>query len=516
MNVAMLLEMTAEAAGTRVAVGPRASGLTYAELLSRARRAATVLTERGAERAGIVGYNSEAVPILLFGAGIAGIPFVPINYRLPDEQLAANLARLAPATVVIDASVAARVAPLDGVSMIDCDEFESTVADSNIEEHSGAATEPDDIAVLLFTSGTSGEPKIAVLRHRHLTSYVISSVEFLGAAETDAQLVSVPPYHVAGISAVLSSVYSGRRIVYLPTFDAEAWVQTAANEAITQAMVVPTMLGRLLDELERLDVTLPHLRHLSYGGGRMPVPVIERAMKVLDHVNFVNAYGLTETSSTITVLSPEDHRDAFLGDDPATRSRLGSVGRPLPTIELEVRDSNGKQVPVGTRGEIVVRGEQIAGEYLGRSLLTDDGWFPTRDSGYVDTEGYVFVEGRLDDVIVRGAENLSPAEIEDVLITHPSVTEAAVFGVPDHEWGETVAAAVVLGAGKAADAEELRDWVRDRLRSTKTPDRIYFRDELPQSATGKLLRRVLKTEASASAENSPSRRGASLREAEPS
>jgi len=354
--------------------------------------------------------------------------------------------------------------------------------------------DPDEIAVLLYTSGTTGEPKAAVLRHRHLASYVISTVEFMGAGDDHAALVSVPPYHVAGMATILTSVYGGRRLVYLPQFDPEPWVDLARDEGITHAFVVPTMLGRILDVVEARGEKLPSLIHLAYGGGRMPTPVLERALELLPAVGFVNAYGLTETASTIATLGPDDHRAAFQSDDPAVRARLDSVGRPLPTLELEIRDEGGKPLPPGERGEIYVRGEQVAGEYLGRNALTADGWFPTNDGGWLDEGGFLFVEGRLDDVIVRGAENLSPGEIEDTLITHPAVAEAGVVGVPNDEWGETVAAAVVLKPGAEATVEELQAWVRARLRSSRTPTIIDFRTELPYNETGKLLRRVLRAE----------------------
>jgi acyl-CoA synthetase (AMP-forming)/AMP-acid ligase II len=282
---------------------------------------------------------------------------------------------------------------------------------------------------------------------------------------------------------VLSSIYAGRRIVYLSQFTPEAWVDVARREAITHAMVVPTMLGRILDHLEASGEGLPALRHLSYGGGRMPVSVIERALTLLPDTGFVNAYGLTETSSTIAILTPDDHREALASDDPSVRARLGSVGQPLPTLELEIR-----------KGEIWVRGEQVSGEYLGiGTTVRDDGWFPTNDGGRIDEGGYLFVEGRLDDVIVRGAENLSPGEIEDALVEHPAVTEAAVVGAPDDEWGE-VPVAFVVTCANCTDVE-LQTWVRDRLRSSRVPAQITFLDELPYSETGKLLRRVLKSSA---------------------
>ena len=334
-----------------------------------------------------------------------------------------------------------------------------------------------------------------MLRNRHLVSYILGSVEFGAATEDEAALVSVPPYHVAAMAAILSSVYSGRRIVQLASFSAEAWVETARAERVSHAFVVPTMLARIVDALESAGGGLPSLRALSYGGGKMPFPVIERAMRLLPGVDFTNAYGLTETSSTIALLGPEDHRRAAASADPAVRRRLASVGRALPGVEIEVRDEDGKPVTRGAAGEICVRGEQVSGEYQGRATtLGPDGWFPTRDGGFLDEEGYLFVTGRIDDVIVRGGENLSPGEIEDVLHEHPGVTDCAVVGVPDEQWGEAVAAVIVPRAGARPAPEELREWVRARLRSSRVPARIEFREALPYNETGKLLRRKVRAE----------------------
>ena len=492
MNTGMLLEMASDGIGDRVAIGSRAGGLTYAALLDQARRVASVVAEAGAERLVFVAQNSALLPALVFGSGLAGVPFVPVNYRLADEQLCAILARTAPAVAVVDEGAIGRVSGVDGLTVLSPSALEARVGAATPAE--AGFVDPDEIAVLLYTSGTTGEPKAAVLRHKHLASYVISTVEFMGAGDDHAALVSVPPYHVAGMATILTSVYGGRRLVYLPQFDPQRWVDTARDEGITHAMVVPTMLGRILDVVEARGEKLPSLLHLAYGGGRMPTPVLERALELLPAVGFVNAYGLTETASTIATLGPQDHRAAFESDDPAVRARLGSVGRPLPSLELEIRDPDGRPVPIGERGEIFVRGEQVSGEYLGRSALTADGWFPTNDGGRLDDGGFLFVEGRLDDVIVRGAENLSPGEIEDTLITHPAVAEAGVVGIPDDEWGETVAAAVVLQPGAEATVAELQDWVRARLRSSRTPTVIRVRTELPYNETGKLLRRVLRTE----------------------
>lgn len=495
MQTHLLLEMAAEAIGDREGYTTVEGGVSYADALVRARNGAAFLRRIGGAQIVFFGQNGPAFPLALFAAGLAGKPFVPLNYRLADADLRKLVARTAPSVVIADAGMAQRVQGVEGVQVVTREAFEAACLD---DDNDGAnLPEPEeDIAVLLFTSGTTGEPKAAVLRHGNLASYVISTVEFMAAEENETALVSVPPYHIAGIAAVLTGTYAGRRIAYLHSFAPDAWVQLAHAEKVTHAMVVPTMLSRILDAMETLNVELPHLRALSYGGGRMPQSVIERAMRKLPGVDFVNAYGLTETSSTIAVLGPDDHRAAFASDDAAVRARLGSVGRPLPTLELEVRGPDGKTV-LGPRqsGEIFVRGEQVAGEYLHKKVLQADGWFATNDAGWVDEEGYLFVEGRLDDVIVRGGENISPGEIEDVLREHPAIADVAVYGLPDDEWGEKVACSLVC-AGDQPPVEELVVLVQSRLRSTRTPEMWDFRSELPYNETGKLLRRVLKAELS--------------------
>lgn len=493
MNISLLLEMVSDAAPERVVLGPRAEGgITAGELRQLCNERAAWLSGRSVKHVGFLGLNSPAFPVVLLSAAGSGVPFAPLNFRLPDDQLRGLIERISPAVVVADADMAERAGGVDGIEVVTTDRF---LSDDRAEEGAGSElpfVDPDQVAVVLFTSGTTGEPKAALLRHRHLTSYILSTVEFLGAGEDEAQLVSVPAYHIAGVAGALSSLYSGRRVAYLPVFDPERWVEVARSERVTQAMVVPTMLERIVDVLATDREGLPSLRHLSYGGGRAPVALVERAMQLLPGVGFVNAYGLTETSSTVAALTPDDHRECIASDDPAVRRRLGSVGRPLPTVEVEIRDPDGKPVPAGERGEIHVRGEQVAGEYQTGSVLGEDGWFPTRDAGWLDEEGFLFLDGRLDDVIVRGGENLSPGEIEEVLLSHPSVAEAAVVGVPDPEWGEAVAAAVVFREGRTATTEELQVFVKDRLRSTKTPQVIQVRDAMPYNETGKLLRRVIK------------------------
>ncbi|WP_427917648.1 class I adenylate-forming enzyme family protein [Streptomyces sp. cg40] len=465
----MILEMVASG-GDRPVVTANGRSLTASDLLARARAAAHRF--QGHPAVLYLSPSHLAYPVALFGAALAGIPFIPLNYRLGEHQLNRLLARHPGALVL-------RPADLDALL--------TAQEDTAVPE---LAPDQDSVAVVLYTSGTTAEPKAALLRHRHLLAYVLNTQEFASAEEGDASLVAVPPYHVAGLMNLLTNLYSGRRLVYLSAFEAGEWLETARRERVTHALVVPTMLARIVAEVPADDAGTPALRSLAYGGARTPLPVVERALEIFPGTGFVNAYGLTETASSVAVLGPDDHREALASADPAVRDRLGSVGRPLPGVEIEIRDDDGKRAAAGETGLVFVRGDQISGEYGGRSALDADGWFPTRDRGRLDADGYLFIEGRADDTIIRGGENIAPAEIEDVLVAHPGIVEAAVIGVPDPEWGQRIVA-VVVGEG---DPAEVRQWVRDRLRSSKTPDTIVFRAELPKTETGKLLRRTLLAE----------------------
>lgn len=491
MNISVLLAIIAEMHPDRVGVCDRTTSLTYAELDRATDAFAAHIIKSGHDKVALLDTNTVAFPVFFFGAAKAGVPFVCLNYRLADERLRRQVERLDSVLILTDPAGAARVGDIPGATIEMRDRFMEDIVGNKFQEpplEDVLPRETDAAACWLFTSGTTGEPKTAVLTHDNLTSYVLGTVD-PGAADPDeAVLVSVPPYHIAGLAAVLTSVFSARRLVYLESFDARPWVDTAAQEGITQAMVVPTMLQRILEVLKETGRALPALRHISYGGGRMPQPVIEEALALLPSVGFTNAYGLTETSSTIALLGPEEHRAALASTDPRIRQRLGSVGVPVPGIELLIRDDTGKALDAGVPGEIWVRGPQVSGKYLGQAANLDDGWFRTKDQGWVDEEGYLFLMGRMDDVIVRGGENMSPGEIEDVLRNHPSVADVAVVGEPDDAWGEVPVAAVVLTEGAEPDPEALEALVRTSLRSSRIPSRFVWVPQLPYNETGKLLR----------------------------
>ena len=486
--------MSANAQPDRVALVCDGQRWTYAQLLETAHGAAAMIRQSGAKYVSLLDESSEAAVIALFGAALAGVPYCPLNYRLADAELGALLQRIAPALVIGDETRIMRIAGDHGHVACSRLGFVAEALEAVRNGLPGDDHMAEDIAVQLFTSGTTAAPKAAILRHSNLLGYILNAVEFGSAEGEEASLVVVPPYHIAGISALMSSIYAGRRIVLLPAFAPADWLSLIETEKVTNAFLVPTMLTRIIDTLAAgTDADLTSLRPIAYGGGKMPLEVIRKALQMFPDVNFTNAYGLTETSSTIALLGPEDHRAALASEDLKVQARLGSLGRPLPTVEIQIRDENGQALPSNEAGEIYVRGEQVSGEYREKSALADGGWFPTRDAGFMDDEGYLFLSGRADDVIVRGGENISPGEIEDVLLTHPAVADACACAIPSVEWGEAIGIAVVPRDMSTPPADqELKDLIRAKLRSSRVPDRIAFLPHLPYNEMGKLLRREVK------------------------
>jgi long-chain acyl-CoA synthetase len=495
VNIAILLDLMADSFGDRTALTDGVRSVSYADLRTWARAAGDELATGGSATLAFADVCSSAVPVALFGAAWVGASYAPLNFRLPAESLQAQLARLDAPLAVASESLSAE---LGGPPVVTTGQWQERLSRSGAIDEP-YADDPDRPAAILFTSGSSGTPKAALLSHDNLTSYVMDTVEFAGADDHEALLLAAPPFHIAGVAAVLTAVYSGRRILPLPAFTPQAWLELAGRGGATHAFVVPTMLARIVQCMEAdPGLRVPTLRSLSYGGSRMAAPVLERALELFPDVQFVNAYGLTETSSTIAVLGPDDHRRALASEEPEVRRRLSSVGQPLPGVEIAIVHESGEVAPVGTRGFIRVRGPQVSGTYLDSDTSLDAaGWLVTGDVGSIDEEGYLYVEGRADDVIIRGGENLSPSEIEDALLRHDAVVAVAVVGVPDPEWGESVAAAVVLAPSAASTAPddlaaELTGWVRERLGSIKTPGRFVVCDELPLTASGKVLRRVVR------------------------
>jgi acyl-CoA synthetase (AMP-forming)/AMP-acid ligase II len=486
--------------------------LTYAEVWDRVRRLAGALARLGVGPGTPVAAlhtNSHRYVEAYYATAMLGGVFVPLNYRAKPPELS-HMLRTAEVRVLfvgaryLEAIEALRPV-LDSLRDIVCFDgassgypgYEALLGGA---DECGQEAEVDDEAttILMYTSGTTALPKGVMLTHHDFTAYVTANVELADGTPRGAALLCVPLYHIAGATNMMTTLWTGRRLILMAQFEPRGWLALIERERITHAFVVPTMLKQLLDQpdLERRD--LSSLEILSYGGAAMPFPVIRRAIERFPRsVGFVNAFGQTETTSTLTVLGPDDHRLEGPPDEVERRARrLTSLGRPLPDVEVQIVGEDGRVLGPGEVGEICVRTPRVMKGYAGsaEAPLVRDGWLPTRDMGWIDADGYLYIAGRKDDMIIRGGENIAPAEVEAVLQSHPAVEEAAVVGVPDVEWGQRVAAFVVLRDGQHSTAEALAEFCRQRLASFKKPEIIHFLPELPKNPMGKILRRDLRAQ----------------------
>ena len=510
MNTANFLSIPASMFGDQEILVYGDARLTYADALSRVRRLASALSSRGVGRGksvAVLATNSHRYVECYYAAATAGATFVPLNYRAKLHELEHMIDKASPSVLFYGTRYAplleqladrlprdlVRVAIDDG----DGDTVESWIAGAP-EEMEDAEIEESDTSVLMYTSGTTSLPKGVMLSFGDFTAYVVGTVEMADGEPRGAALLCVPLYHIAGATNIMTSVWTGRKLVLLSQFDAGEWLEAVEREGVTHAFVVPTMLKQILDHPRFAATDLSSLTNLSYGGAPMPFPVIRRALESFPaSCGFVNAFGQTETTSTLTVLGPDDHR--LTGDpvaDEVVLRRLHSIGRPLPDVEIKVADESGNALPANQTGEILVRTPRVmkgyAGDVEGGARMEPDGFLHTRDLGYVDDDGYVFLVGRQDDMIIRGGENIAPAEVESILQGHTAVEEVAVLGLPSVEWGQIVAAAVVLRPGATATPEEISEYCRARLASFKKPEVIRVVEELPRNPLGKILRKDLR------------------------
>jgi acyl-CoA synthetase (AMP-forming)/AMP-acid ligase II len=309
----------------------------------------------------------------------------------------------------------------------------------------------------------------------------------------DVTLLTVPLYHIAGATTMMSSIWGGRTLVLLPQFEPELWLKTVQNEHVSHAFVVPTMLKRIMEAPKFHDYDISSLKLITYGAAPMPYEVVRHAVETFD-CGLMNAYGQTESTSSLTYLGPEDHDIKGLSADEKEKKlhRLRSVGRPMDDIDVAILDDENNLLGMGNEGEICVRGARVMKEYYKQADATataiHDGWLHTGDVGYLDEDRYLFITGRKKDLIIRGGENISSGEIEAVLEEHPAVEEAAVIGVPDVEWGEEVKAVLAFRQGETATADEIRSYAKSRLASYKTPRYVAIVAELPRNPLGKVLK----------------------------
>jgi len=466
--------------------------LSYRQLLDAAAASAVRLAAAGiryGSRVAAIDANTTDVLAALYAATALGASFAPLNFRARGSELADLLATAAPDLVLAGGRYEqpAREAAAYLV--------ESIAAPSGNERAELVPVEVgEELAVLMFTSGTAARPKGVMISHSSLVEYVLSTTDPVDGSDRGAVLVCAPIHHIAGLTAVVAATFAGRRIVLMRQFDAGGWLDLVEGERVTHAFVVPTMLKRILEDRKFPTSDLSSLSVLSYGAAPMPLSLIRRAIDALPHVGFINAFGQTETTSTVTMLVPADHRLEGNPDEiEAKLRRLGSIGRPAPGVELEVVDESGAPVAPGEVGEIAVRSSRLMAGYEGAGDAgLRDGWLATGDLAWVDEAGYVFLAGRASDTIIRGGENIAPQQVEAVLESHAAVDEAAVVGVPDEEWGERVVAAVVTHTDASVDANELIEFCRERMAGFKRPEQILFVESLPRTQLGKVVRREVR------------------------
>lgn len=517
MNVAELLTITASIVPDREAVIFESKRLTYAVLQERANRLAHALQELGVvpgDRVATVQVNCNELIEAAFAIAKIDAIFVPLNFRTRGEELAYMLDTAEPKVVLVGRRYYELVdsiwsglksksvyVGLEGKHS-DWPQYEELLAKASEEELSPSAQD-EDVIVLMFTSGTTSLPKGVMLTHNSFSSYILSNVEPADPEVEEKNILTVPLYHIAGLQAVMAAMYGGRTLVVERQFDPEEWMGLVKREAVSRAMMVPTMLKQLIDHPKFNPKDLQSLKVITYGAAAMPLEVIKRAIRLFPGTQFINAFGQTETASTITMLPPEAHiipSTLPIEEQERRFKRLASIGKPLSDVEVRIVDEDGRDVKVGQIGEIVARGPRLMKGYWKQDEATRQtvrgGWLYTGDLGYWDEEGYIFLAGRAKDFIKRGGEMIAPEEVEQVLMAHPAVDDAAVIGVPDEDWGERVRAIVVKKVSAVGEDDKLEaaiiEHCRQKLASFKKPESIVFVGELPRNPLGKVLKRVLR------------------------
>ncbi|OGO46535.1 MAG: hypothetical protein A2W34_03640 [Chloroflexi bacterium RBG_16_64_32] len=526
MNTSEFLMIAASVVPDRLAMACDGDRRTFAQLQERVNRLANALQSLGVgkgDRVAAMALNSIPYIETYYACAKLGAVFVPLNYRAKNEELSYMVnnsetkvmfvgeryldltAAIRPEFQTVQQFIcydlpAGRHGARPGQTPARLGEgmtpYEDLLAAHEPEELF-VDVEDQDATIIIYTSGTTAMPKGVVLTYLSMSVYVTNTVEPANPETHDVTLLSVPIYHVAGATAILSSVWGGRTLAVLPQFEPQAWLDAVQSHRVTHSFVVPTMLSRIMDHPSFGKSDLSSLKLIAYGAAPMPYETVTRAVDAFQ-CGLMNAYGQTESTSTLTFLGPEDHQIPEGPPEERERKlrRLRSVGRAMDDVVVAIIDPQGELRPSGQEGEIVAQGARLMSGYLGRHDETDEamrgGWLHTGDVGWMDEEGYVFITGRTKDLIIRGGENIAPGEIEAVLEQHPAVAEAAVIGVPDVEWGEEVKAVIVARGGQKPSTEELTAFVKERLASYKAPKHYAFVDELPRNYLGKVLKTDLR------------------------
>src|SRR5882757_2126589 len=485
--------------GDKIALRFERDAVTYGDLDRRATQIAHGLRARGfgaGDRVAYLGKNSLAYLEYFLGAMKARMATVPVNWRLAEPEIAYVLDNSRARMVLVESqfeALAAKVAP--DIPRLVTGETRDTFAAWRDRQHAHAVTVGTDVlapVLQLYTSGTTGRPKGAVLTHQSLLG-LRSRPELLPEwyrwSCDDVSLIAMPVAHISGTGWAIWTLQEGATGIISREFDPNAIFDQMVRSRLNKVMLVPTAMQIAARHPQAANTDFSFLRYLYYGGAPLPAALLAECQAVF-RCGFVQMDGMTETSGTIVALAPEDH-------DPANGARLRSVGKALPGVELKIIDAAGSELPAGSSGEIATRSMSNMIGYFEMKQATAEtidvsGWLRTGDVGYLDTDGYLYLQDRAKDLIISGGENIYPAEVENAIYGHPAVSEVAVVGVPDEKWGEAVKAVVVLAAGANPDEAGIIAWAAERIARYKLPKTVDFVSALPRNHTGKVLRRELR------------------------
>ena len=493
-----LLSERANSRPHSVAVVLDGEGTTYEELHSFSMRVASYLASLGigvGDRVGILARNGTFFWALEGACCHLGAVLVGLNWRLAAEELSViaedadlKIAFSSPEFLTLIRAKSNHLV----VVTIDTD-FKKRLA-ATVPSSSPTAAQSENVILQLYSSGTTGRPKGILITNANLGPTVETAVRLYGMNQESVNLVLSPLFHIGGCGYGMTALSSGGTTVLMLDADPRRILETIASQGVTHAFMVPAIIQSVVDCPAIADTDLSSLRLITYGGAQMSGTLLLRAVDTLG-CDFMAVYGLTETAGTVAALLPEEH----VASGPRT-ALLGSIGRGLTwASEIELRDPlTTDLVSVGEAGEIWVKSPQNSPGYwkqpeVTAESFTEDGWLRTGDVAYRDREGYLFLRDRLKDMVISGGENVYPAEVENVLSTHPSVHEVAVIGVPSARWGETVKAIVVLKPDVQISEAQLIAYTRDRLAHYKCPTSVDFADSLPRNAMGKVLKKELRT-----------------------
>ena len=514
MNTVDFLNIAASICPDKTAIVFEGRKYTFNQLNDRVNRLANALLNLGVtkgQRVAMLQVNCNQCVEAYFAAAKIGAIYLPMNFRAKGDELTYILNNAEASTLFagerytgLVKSVMPNLASMRHFISLESKQagmlyYEDMMASSPAEEPV-TEIDDDDTTILMYTAGTTGFPKGVMLSHNSFALYAMENITPADPELEERNILTVPLYHIAGIQAMMAAIYGGRTLIIERQFEPKEWMELVEREKANRAMMVPTMLKQLIDHPDFGKHDLSSLKVITYGAASMPLETIKRTLALFPGVSFINAFGQTETASTITTLGPEDH--LIRGDENEEEKekklkRLSSIGKPMPDVEMKVVDEESNELHTGEVGEILARGPRVMTGYWKdkektESIIDKDGWVHTGDMGYIDEDGYFFLAGRATNMIIRGGENISPEEVEAVLHTYPKIEEAAVIGVPDEEWGEQPRAVVVLKKGEKATPEEIIEYCRAKLTSFKRPRSVLFVDELPRNTMGKVLTRELR------------------------